>query len=234
MNSHDTLSVKRLSWLMINDLRLHSKNIMIVAATLIVFFALVPYHVTSNTTAYFSILYIGGFIISSFAFADYHDPRKAFLFLTLPCTNLERFLSKWLSTTVMFSIGLLSFYYLFSLLSYSINLLVYHQQMQLLDISQPALWVGIGKYITLQSVVLLGAITFKKYALIKTGLTIGCILLVFSLVMALLTWIFCPNCILNGIAYNLSSKGHDFIFWLIAAPLFWVVTYLRLNEIELR
>lgn len=234
MNTLDMLSCKRLSTLIINDLLLHSKNIMVVSATLMVFLALMPFHVTSYPTAYFMILYIGGFIISSFAFADYHDPRKAFLYLTLPCTNLERFLSKWLLTTLIYAMGLLLIYYLFSVLSFSVNLLIYHQQMQLLDISQPELWIGIGKYIILQSVILLGAITFRKYALIKTGLTIGCLFLAFSLFMSLAAWIFCPHCISNGIHFRLSTENQYFTFWLIAAPLFWVVTYFRLTEIELR
>ncbi len=231
---NDTLDFKRLYRLMINDISLQSKNILIVAITLIVLLALLPFHITNNLATYYLILYVGGFIISSFAFGDYHDPGKAFLSLTLPCSNLERFLSRWILTSVIYAIGLLVLYYLFSLISYMINTWVYHQPFQLINILQPELWIEIGTYIVLQSVILLGAITFRKYVLIKTMLVIGCFSLALSIFTGLTTWVFCPNCLQEGIYVHLTTQGHDFLFWLIAAPFFWIVTYLRLNEIELR
>ena len=234
MAINEILNLKRLNKLMTNDVRLHSKNIIIVGLTLGILLALLPFHVTSDANAYYIILYIGGFIISSFAFADYHDSTKAFLSLTLPCSNLERFLSRWFLTSVLYAIGLLVLYYTFSLISYMVNLWVYHQQFQLLDIQQPVLWLEIGKYIILQSVIFLGAITFRKYVLIKTMLAIGCFFFALSMFTGLTTWVFCPNCLQEGISIHLTTQGHDFIFWLIAAPFFWIITFLRLSKIELR
>lgn len=234
MTQHNLLSFTRLNWLILNDLKLQAKTILIVAATLIVLFALMPFHITSGSTAYFFILYVGGIFISGSAFADYHDARKAFFSLTLPCSNFERFLSRWIETTILYAIGLLLFYYLFSLLSYTVNLYGYHQQVQLFDVMQPSLWQGILEYFIFQSIILLGAVTFKKNALIKTFLAVGCYFLALSILSGLTTWIFCPQCLQHGITFHVSIHGNHFIFWLIAAVVFWTVTYLRLSEIELR
>ncbi len=228
------LSFTRLFWLIRNDIRLHAKNILIVALTLIVLLALIPFHVTGNVTFYYFILYVGGFIISSSVFADYHSHRKAFFYLTLPCSNLERFFSRWFETSILYALALLLLYYLFSLVSNLINWQVYHQQLPLFNIIEPSLWREIVKYIILQSIILLGAVTFKKYALIKTALVIGCYFLIFSLFSLLITLIVCPHCLQQDFAVHLRLPINHLLFWIIAAPVCWIVTYLRLNEIELR
>ncbi len=233
MTTNDTFDLQRLSHLIMNDLRIHAKTILIASAALVVCFALLPFHVTGNSASYFFILYTGGFIISSSAFNDLHDNLKAHLYLTLPCSNLERFLNKWLLTSIGYAIGLLIVYYLFSLLSSAVNLMAYNQRVNPLNILQPDLWIGIGKYIILQSVVFLGAIIFKKQALLKTTLAVGGFFLALSVFSVMISWMFCPNCIQTGfIIYSLMQGGY-FLFWVVAAPFCWYLTYLRLSEREL-
>lgn len=234
MSTHGTFNLKRLQHLMINDLKLQAKLILIVGAALVVFLSLIPFPVTGNSMVYFQILYIGGFIITSFAFTELHDFRRAHLLLTLPCTNLERFLNKWFLTSVGYAIALLIIYYLFSLLSATVNLVIYQQQVGVLDILQPALWEGIGKYIILQSIVLLGSILFKKYALIKTALAMGCLFFLVSMLLLWFAWSFCPNCARGVFMIQTTLTGGYFVFWIIAAPICWFLTYLRLIKYELR
>src|SRR5437870_5174244 len=112
MNSPDTIRPQRLLRLLTNDLRLQTKTILITAITVAVFLALLPFHVTGSPDAYFLILYIGGFIVTSMAFNELHDRNKAHYYLTLPCSNLERFLNKWLLTSIGYAIGTLLIYYL--------------------------------------------------------------------------------------------------------------------------
>lgn len=232
MNSA-TLNLNRLGHLILNDLRLNKKMILIVALTLIVFFALMPFHVTGTASVYFAILYIGGFIITSSAFNDLHQYPKAYLSLMLPCSNLERFLSKWLLTSIGYALGVLIIYYLFSLISVAVNILLIHRTIYPLDILQPTLWIGIGKYIILQSIVLLGAITFKRYALIKTALAIGCFFLALGFLSTIIAWIFFPNYFPAWTLLSNAITGSYFFFWIILAPFCWYITYLRITEYEL-
>src|SRR5579872_6599748 len=186
MKAHDRFNINRLFILILNDLRSHSKTILIFAVALLVFFLITPFEVTNSPDVYLAILYIGGFIISSFAFKDCHHPQKAYLYLMLPCSNFERFLSKWLLTSIGYAIILLAVYYLCLLLHFVmllswVNFGVFHYHIYLMDIFQISLWISIAKYIILQSVILLGAMTFKKYALIKTALVLGCYFLLLNI-----------------------------------------------------
>ena len=227
------LNIHRLLQLMLNDIRLHAKTILITAATIVVLFALLPFHVTGNSSAYLLILYVGGFIVTGFAFNELHDRSRAHFYLMLPCSNSERFLSKWLLTSLGYAFGVLIIYYLFSLLSVAVNMFLFNRHVNLFDISQPNLWIEIGKYIILQSIILLGAITFKRFVLIKTALVLGCFLLVLSLLIGSVAWIFCPQCSQGWFLFSTLMKGEYFIFWIILAPFCWIVTYLRLTESEL-
>ena len=58
------------------------------------------------------MLIVGGLICTSTIFADLHHPLQRFHYLTLPCSNLERFLSRYLLSAPL--------YYLYVLVAYAI------------------------------------------------------------------------------------------------------------------
>ncbi len=116
--------------------------------------------------------------VTSRIFNGLHDPQRAHIFLMTPCSNFERFLSKWFLSSIGYAIGTLALFYLFSLIYASLSLFITKRPF---DIAHSALWIGIWKYIILQSIVLLGAMTFKQYALIKTALAFATIFLLISL-----------------------------------------------------
>lgn len=229
----DIFNLNRLIHLMMNDLRLQAKIILIVTAAIGVFIALIPYHIAGTLFLYFFILYLGGLVITSQAFNDLHDRRKAHLFLILPCSALERFLSKWLFTTVGYALASLLVYYVFCFLNVIINEIVFHRHIALLNVFSPALWIGILKYISFQAIFLFGSIFFKRFSLIKTLLTIGCFFLALGIISILVTWISCPECARHNIMIHTSFTDQSFIFWIISAPIFWWLTYLRLTQSEL-
>ena len=232
----NAISMNRLYRLLKIDLLKSKKTILITVATLVVILALLPFHVTGGTGTYFFLLYIGGFIVTGYAFSEMHDRRKSFQYLTLPCSNAERFLAKWLLTAVIYALGVLLLYFLFSCLSVGINLLLFHRTISVFNLTQPALWIGLGKYIILQSIVLLGAAYFKKNVLLKTALSIGCLLIVVATLMLLIAWVFCPSCFFGGAfdLISLSLHGAYFLFWIVLAPLCWFVTYLRISDCEIK
>jgi len=234
MNAHDTLNLKRLSHLIINDLRLQAKTILIAAAAIIIFIMLMPFRVTDDSSAYFNILYVGGFIFTSVAFSDLHNRSKAHLFLMLPCSNLERFLSKWFLTSVGFAMGALIIYYILSVIGVAFYLVMFKWHVNALNIFDPDLWNGIVQYIILQSIILLGAIIFKKQVLIKTALVISCFFLVLGLFSLLIASIvFYPDYSQSEFSIQATLRGGHFIFWVMLAPLCWYITYLRITLYEL-
>lgn len=231
-----TLNFNRLYQLIKIDIITHKKNILVTSAAFIVILALLPFHVSGSVDAYSWILYIGGFMITNQAFNEMHDQRKAFQYLTLPCSNFERFLSKFLLTTIFFTITLAVVFYVCSLLSVVTNALFFHHSVELFDLASIGLWVGIGKYIILQSIFLLGAAYFQKHSVTKTTLALGCLFIVLAILLFLFSWVTCPSCSQSGL-FDLISKSFNglyFIFWMVVAPICWLITYARIAESEIK
>jgi len=234
MTIQNTFNLIRLSHLIFNDVMSLKKPISIVAAILIIFSLFSPLNAINGFSTYFALLYIGGFIVTSFAFNDLHERSKAHLFLMLPCSNFERFLNKWLLSGIGYALSLLIAYYLFSFINGAINLLVFEQHIPTINLLQSVLWIGIGKYLILQSVILLGAIMFRKYVLIKTALVVGCFFLIFTIFSAAINLIVLfPDYSQGELLMHTAHKIGHFIFWVLLAPFCWTITYLRLTEYEL-
>lgn len=231
-----TLNFNRLWQLIKIDIVMHKKNMLLTSAACIAILALIPFHVSASIDLYYFILYIGGFMITNRAFNEIHDQRKAAAYLTLPCSNLERFLSKFLLTTVFFAIALLVIFYCISLLSVISNALLFHRSVKPFNIDSMIVWVLIGKYIILQSVFLLGAAYFQKNAVTKTTLTLACLFIALAMLSFLFSWIICPTCNQGGLVnlISISLHGFYFIFWITLAPIFWFITYVRISESEIK
>ena len=212
------------------------KNIYITAVSIISLLFLSPSGFLINLNIYLFLLYTIGFIITGKAFNEIHDPRKAFHYLTLPCTNFERFLSKLLSTTLLFSLFLLFIFYLTSLLHFSYDTLFDHNSATLFDLTQSALWIGIGKYIIFQSIFLLGAAYFKNSAITKTTLFLACLFMLSVTLLFLFSKMVCQNCeeIELGKLIMQSGNGLYFIFWLLLAPCCWFGTYTLISKSEIK
>lgn len=235
-HDNQTFSLERIYKLSINDILTHRKLILIAIATIFVFLIVIPYHAVSNIGVYYFMLFAGGFVLTTRAFNDMHDYERAYRYLTLPCSNLERLVSKWLLTTIVYALGLLVLYYIFALFGYAVNLLIFKYSHKIYSPLNLDLWIVIGKYIVLQAIILLGAVYFKKYALIKTLLAIGCFLIFIAIFSIIVTWINCPSCFFGSVTeqINISIRGASMIFWIIVAPICWYITYLRITECELR
>lgn len=235
MNQNTVLDISRLKQLLINDIRVNKKSMLITAATILVYWILLtipggPSWVLYNN----AVLFLGGFILTSQCFNELHNTELAYHYLTLPCTNFERFLSKWLLTSVGYAIGIMVLFYLFSLFCMGYNLVLFQNLIGLPSIFEPAVWYKVGTYIVLQSIVLLGAVVFKRYSLLKTALTLGCIFLT----LAVVTWtvgiklspFWIPSAVQN---FDIFTTITGVLFWAVLAPFCWTVTYFRISEYEI-
>ncbi len=233
MSLHNDINLSRLHKLIMIDIKSNYKTIILIAATIFLFLFIMLSHETNPIDNYYFILYAGGFVITSRIFNELHDPQKASVYLMIPCSNLERFLNKWFLSAIYYAMGTLLICYLYSLISAILN---GFSDRHPIDIFSPSLWIEIWKYLILQSVVLLGAITFKKNPLIKTTFVLGLLSAVLSLFSLLVGWLFFyPNHLGQGIyMIENSLRGWHFIFWIIIAPICWYITYLRITEYELK
>ena len=227
-------SVTRLRQLIINDLMCHKKIISVVILAFVLFNLLMPISMMSGFGEYTFLLYTVGLTISALAFNDLHNPLKSYQLLMLPCSNLERFLSKWLLTSIIYALGTLIIYYVCSLLKIGLTVFVLREFMPPLTLIQWPLWLSIGKYICLQSLFLLGAITFKKHPLIKTSIVTTLLPVALFVFAWCLSWLICPHCTHISDIMNTLLNGLITAFEIALAPVCWYVTYVKLTEYELR
>lgn len=235
MKQHNVLDISRFKQLLINDIRVNKKTMLVAAATIVVYWILLTIPGSPSWLLYNNIvLFLGGFILTSQCFKELHNTELAYHYLTLPCTNFERFLSKWFLTSVGYAIGLMVLFYLFSLFCMGYNLVLFQNLITLPSLFEPAIWHQVGTYIVLQSIVLLGAVVFKRYSLLKTALTLGCIFLTLSLVAWTVGiklfpyWM--PSAVQN---FDIFKTITGILFWAVLAPFCWAVTYLRISEYEI-
>ncbi|MBY0544722.1 MAG: hypothetical protein K2Q14_04150 [Gammaproteobacteria bacterium] len=220
------VSLKRLYGLILNDIMLNRRLIFIASITIAIFCIILPFDITNNFIAYYISLFFGGFIITGLIFKDLHNSRKAIPYLMLPCSNFERFLSKWLLSSIGYALISLTAYYLLSLLGSVVNILIFQRNTTWLNIFQPNLWHVIFYYVLYQAFVFLGAIYFKKHALIKTALAAGCYMLLLT--------IFTRNFYLNSLNLWISSHNIYIAILSVLAVISLMVAYLKLTEYELK
>lgn len=113
----------------------------------------------------------GGLVLTSLAFQDMHHPLERYRYLMLPISNLERFLCRYLLTGPLFLLYLII---AFSLVDWIANAIATrwtgHAEPLFDAFSVIPGWIMYG-YMILHAMMLLGAICFRSYALIKTALT---------------------------------------------------------------
>ena len=131
------------------------------------------------------ILWSGGLLFTSMIFADLHHPLQRFHYLTLPCSNLERFLSRYLLTGPLLVLYVLvtyaAFDFIASIVASGLTVLSAAPFAPL----DPRIVEVTTQYLQLHALMLLGAIFFRSYALPKSliaGAVIGCGLVAVQLI----------------------------------------------------
>ena len=116
-------------------------------------------------------LLIGGFIISSLAFYEFIKPTERQFYLQLPASNLEKFVSRWLLTGIVYTIGLVAYYWLFSLFANWIGTSFYDHQFDAFTPFRGNNLIAIKAYLAAHTIFLAGAAAFKRFAFFKTLFT---------------------------------------------------------------
>ena len=227
--------LKRFGLLIKNDLLINKQVIFTSIATVAIvlfLYALIVANGGSNfhPTAYVLLLFIGGFWTTSLAFKDMHDKQRSYIFLTLPCSNFEKFFSKLVLTSVGYVLATLLGFYLLSLLVAGIDALLFQHGQAVFNPLQNDILLYIRDYIILQSVFFLGSVYFKSHAMTKTILSLSCLTLVVILFTFLIVILFLGPYGLSLL--HIFTSIFRSVFWLLLAPFCWFIAYIRLREAE--
>ncbi len=209
-----------------------------------------------HTVIYTILLFPGGYILTSSMFKDVHDKSRSIYWLTLPGSTFEKLFSRLLISSVFYVILLTLIYPILSLVSELFNLAVFGMKHTVFNPFSIDVLKMIPYYLVTQSLFFAGAATFRKHPFAKTLLSLALFQIVFSIIAVLLLRVMFGS-YFNSMQ-NLSFTGTDFfnisssssesinnfgkiativgksLFWYILAPFFYILSYFKLSEKEVR
>jgi len=196
---------------------------------------------TSHAGTYIFFLLLGGFILTSLAFTDLHNPLRRHHYLMLPASTFEKFLSMWLLSCVGWIIMFTITFTLYSWMANSAGHLFFKNiQFVAFNPVSPFTITSVRYYIMFQAIFLVGAVHFKGYVFPKTIFT----LILFGMICGFIFYIIMADLIHSGMECTGESNPLQqgtliqmwhvlrWIGWWILAPVSWLITYIGLKEQE--
>lgn len=205
---------------------------------------------------YVLLLFPGGYILTSAMFKDAHDKSKNIYWLTLPGSTFEKMISRLLISSLFYAVLLTLIYPVLALMSEMFNLLLFGIRHDFFNPFRIEVLKLIPYYIVTQSIFFAGAATFRKHPFAKTLLSLALFQIILSTVTLLLARLFfgryfnsMENLHINeadlmnyagysmgtvtGFARFMITTG-KIVFWGLLAPFFYVLSYFKLSEKEVR
>ncbi len=210
-------------------------------------FDMLPGLITGSTMVptgtYYPIFFGLGLVFSSTLFTEMHDPQKGMVFLTTPASNLEKFISKLLVSTVLYIVVMVLFFQLLTVFLNGFNTLLFDAETSHFSFN----WTLVRFYLIYQSIFMFASSFFKKYAFIKLLFASFLLQLFFSLYSIVGFKILFDiqnfsnispdifNFSFGTIADFIKNSFYTvrFVYMWLVAPFFWFMTYLRMIEKEI-
>lgn len=256
MENIQTFSLKRVYLLIQKTVYENAKFVLIGLSTIFGIFSVILFlNALGDADAWQNMqgFYVAGFVlsglfISGMAFTSLRSKEKTMTYLSLPASTLEKFISELLITTVGFAI-------IYTLIFYAFNFVVFiigapfNLDANIINLFDLHVLEGFMYYVIFQSILLAGAATFRKVPLFFTSFTLfiaGVIIMIVVVIIAFSMKDYFDG--LDHVNISLSDTHYDvegemknsfflfklpkFMFYYLTAPIFWVVTYLKLKEKE--
>lgn len=218
-------------------------GVMIFISLLQTYFAGGIFNLQALTQTGQTIIYIGGFILTSMVFKELHSPARSQFYLTLPATTSEKLFSSWILSSIGFIVAANVALSLVLLLSNGLASLIWSSSVGLFNPFSNQSIQAMSVFIVLQSIFFLGAIYFRKNNFLKTILSLFVISFIINIIVALFMYILFGQ---MGVGGNMENMPADFIitmestvpkmariaFYGIIAPLCLLIAYFRLKERE--
>ncbi|MDP2037440.1 MAG: hypothetical protein Q8L04_08655 [Ignavibacteria bacterium] len=270
---NQTLDIKRLWLTIVREFALNKINLLIIAASMILVCLVVTYVKGALTpievgvtevhhrfyNSYPVVVLIYCVVVTAFIFHDLNLPDKEIDYLMLPSFSLEKYLTKFLLTTIGF--GFLAGFAL-SINTMQVNFLNGGRYpTNYSKIIEPNYWKYLHGYLIIHSVFFFGSVYFRKMELAKTILSIISLLTILYFFTQFLREIGLVDLMklkeylaigysgfnneqnqvptiqsinkLRGVYSEVESISKWVISYL-APPLFWIMGFVRLREIEVK
>lgn len=130
-----------------------------------------------HATLFPMILLVAGLIFTSTIFSDLHHPLQRFHYLTLPCSNLERFVSRYLLSGPLLLVYVLVVYTLFDWVAGGVSELLKGARAQPFPVFTDFPWEHALRYFGAHAVMFAGAIYFRSHVFFRTTLFVAVIVL---------------------------------------------------------
>lgn len=197
-------------------------------------------------------LFLGGLIYTSTIFDEMNTPQSKQFYLTTPSSHLEKFVSKLALSTVIFAIVTLIVFTIISFLAVLVAEIRVGSNFPSFNPFRAENFEVIKSYFIIQSIFLLGAVAFRRISFLKTvAAMIGLGFLLSTILAAFGAGAFSEYLnfdgnfsfninfsALNKLPDNLEESGRIYLnilfwlFWLVLAPVMWVITYFKITEKE--
>lgn len=208
-------------------------------------------HLEDFHYVWFGILLLGGgALFSSVAFSRLTTKPARLFYLNLPASTYEKFASKWLITAILYPLVMWTVYLLFAWFINKVHFAYTQTPFTPLPAFGIITWLFIKIYLVAQTVFLLGAVIFHRYAIFKTIFS----LLVLEITLAFFGYIclriLFPDMFEGWIAPGPPDRMYEFtdsfktfvdtqlvgmlkkLFWLMLGPLMLLIGFFKLKEKE--
>jgi hypothetical protein len=220
-------------------------GVMILGGSFLVYMADVQLDKNMQTFLFFTILILAGTIFTSSIFADLGEKKKAVAWLTLPASQIEKYMVAWIYSFLFFIlVYTLTFYVA---LFFALNLQHVHSHHQfILYVFDKQTLLFYLVYAFLHSIAFFGAVYFEKLHFIKTAFSffimMGILILVNKTLLSVLVGRTVEASPPFGnmrfaddnqiVDIKIESQNSPFMLYLmiILALIFWVAAYYRLKE----
>jgi hypothetical protein len=198
---------------------------------------------------YSILLFVGGFYFTSTSFNELNRKEERMNYLALPASVFEKFSMKLLITTVGYLVGLTLLYWVFAQVEDIISQKYFAFSFTAFNPFDEFYILMIKLYLVIQSVFILGAVAFNRFAFFKTLFALWLLEIALGIFIWILVRIIFAEYfeglfrVSNNILAIPDQSFQNFaeftawpfiqtIFWYALAPVLWVVTYFKLKERE--
>jgi len=191
-----------------------------------------------HSMAFLGMLFTGGAFIASFSFIELRNKITAHFYLLTPGSSFEKLLVNLVISLLGFTVFMMLFYFLYSQVFNWVTSAIYGYHFSNVNFLQTDLLITLQVFVSVHSIFLLGAISFKKYPVILTPIFIFLLNgTLFAFVKMSGFFVFgnfdFNNHLFTKEMFDLMNLYSKIIIFYILPPVLWFVTYLKLNEKEL-
>jgi hypothetical protein len=192
---------------------------------------------------FYLFFFAGGFIFTSRVFNELNREDSGYRYLTLPASTLEKLISKWLLSSVVFIIVSYIGIQLVVLLGALISMALFDAEFHAINFAKADFLMEAARYLVVHSIFFLGACAFRNHNFLKTLLAVfvvGAVVSGFTIAVGYLlpgkAVIVEPDYISSLESLNSSNflsaidQITEIVKWYVVAPFFLIVSYFKLTE----